>query len=285
MEVRRVFSDRFSVSFMLALGIHAALLLGLSFSLEVNPLRSAAETLDVVLVNWRSEAAPEEADFLAQAAQQGGGATELAEKPAHEFASELPSPAEGDMPVSSPERLPAPAEDTRERLLSDDPEAPPVVQETRVEQPESALPSSAELMQQGMRLAQLQPRPDHQTRWQSRLPRRKFISANTREYEFASYMHAWVAKVERVGNLNYPVELKNRKLSGDLLLTVGIRRDGSVESISIQRGSGIPELDQAAERIVRLAAPYAPLPADIAASVDVLHITRTWRFSHGNVFE
>ena len=60
---------------------------------------------------------------------------------------------------------------------------------------------------------------------------------------------------------------------------------GSVESISVQRASGMPELDQAAQRIVRLAAPYAPLPAEISRDVDVLHITRTWRFSHGNRFE
>jgi protein TonB len=98
-------------------------------------------------------------------------------------------------------------------------------------------------------------------------------------------MAAWVAKVERVGNLNYPVELKQRKIAGDLLMTVGINADGSVESIKVQRASGIPELDLAAQRIVRLAAPFAPLPPDISKGVDVLHITRTWRFSQGNRFE
>jgi protein TonB len=117
------------------------------------------------------------------------------------------------------------------------------------------------------------------------LPRRRFISANTREYEYATYMAAWVAKVERVGNLNYPLELKQRGVAGDLLMTVGIQRDGSVESIRIQRPSGIPELDEAATRIVRLAAPYSPLPPEIADDIDVLHITRTWRFSNGNRFE
>jgi protein TonB len=117
------------------------------------------------------------------------------------------------------------------------------------------------------------------------LKRREFISANTREYEFAAYMQAWVGKVERVGNLNYPNELRQRGLSGDLLMTVGINQDGSVESINLLRGSGNNDLDQAAMRIVRLAAPYSPLPADIAERVDVLHITRTWRFSARNRFE
>ena len=91
-------------------------------------------------------------------------------------------------------------------------------------------------------------------------------------------MSSWVSKVERVGNLNYPTELRRKKLHGDLVLTVGIHQNGSIESIAVKRSSGIDEIDQAAVRIVRLGAPYAPLPDNIADRVDVLHITRTWRF-------
>ena len=43
-----------------------------------------------------------------------------------------------------------------------------------------------------------------------------------------------------------------------------------------------PTLDDAAVRTIRLAEPYAPLPAT-AEGVDVLHITRTWQFLPGNV--
>ena len=128
-------------------------------------------------------------------------------------------------------------------------------------------------------MAKLQPGIQRDRESQSKLPRRKWISANTREYEFAAYMQAWVAKVERVGNLNYPEEVRRLKLVGDLIMTVGIRQDGGVESVDIQRSSGLPQLDQAATRIVRLAAPYSPLPEHIRKSVDVLHITRTWQFS------
>ena len=92
-------------------------------------------------------------------------------------------------------------------------------------------------------------------------------------------MQAWVAKVERVGNLNYPEEVRRLKLVGDLIMTVGVNQDGSVESIEVMRSSGLPQLDQAATRIVRLAGPYSPLGEQISGDVDVLHITRTWRFS------
>ncbi|MEJ2534006.1 MAG: TonB family protein [Gammaproteobacteria bacterium] len=281
----RVLHDRFSVALLLALLLHAVVLLGLSFVLEVNPLRAAAESLDVVLVNWRSETPPDEAEFLAQVAQQGGGESERAEKPAQDLSPELPSASPGDMPFSSEEQLPSPAQEARETVVAENPEARSVQQLTDIEQPVPEMPTAAELLQQSMQMAQLQPQTDRQRQWQSKLPRRRFISANTRAYEYATYMAAWVSKVERVGNLNYPLELKQRKISGDLLLTVGIKADGSVESIDIQRGSGMPELDRAAVRIVRLAAPFAPLPPEISDDVDVLHITRTWRFSAGNRFE
>ena len=136
-------------------------------------------------------------------------------------------------------------------------------------------------MQQSMDMASLQPELNSETQWKSKLPVRRFISANTQEYEFASYMRAWVAKVERVGNLNYPSELRLKKLHGDLVLTVGIYKNGTVESIDIMRSSGIGEVDEAAVRIVQMCAPYSPLPDNISSQVDILHITRTWRFETG----
>ena len=115
-------------------------------------------------------------------------------------------------------------------------------------------------------------------------PRRKWISARTREYEFAVYMDAWRRKVERVGNLNYPGEAARRGLSGSLLLEVALNPDGTIEDVALRRSSGERILDDAAVRIVRLAAPFAEFPEDIAAEVDVLHIERTWLFHSGNRF-
>jgi protein TonB len=285
MTHRHTLSDPFTVSIALALGLHALILLMVSFALDLNPLRKAAETLDVVLVNWRSEESPDDADFLAQANQRGGGEAAEMEQPSQNMASPVPSEGEGDMQVSSEAQQPLESSDARERLTRNDPDARPAQQVTRVEQPVPDLPTAAELMRQRMEIAELQARLQDNTDQTSSLKRRRFISANTREYEFASYMQAWVAKVERVGNLNYPPEVRRRGMVGDLLMTVGVNADGSVESIDIRRSSGMPELDQAAQRIVMLAAPYSPLPENIRSKVDVLHITRTWKFSTGAGFE
>ena len=113
-------------------------------------------------------------------------------------------------------------------------------------------------------------------------PRRKFLSARTKEYKYAAYMEAWRARVERVGNLNYPEQAKRKKLTGDLVLDVEIRPDGGVHAINVVRPSGHQVLDDAAMRIVRLAAPYDPFPEKIRSEVDILHITRTWQFIRGD---
>jgi len=272
-------NDRIAVSFLMALALHALILLGVGFVLDFKPLTHPLETLDVVLVNWRSETKPDEADFLAQATQQGGGESTEASRPSQENTGASPGPADGEDPLDQQEQASSVADAAREQILVENDTAEFSQQITSIEQPEPPLPSAASLMQESMTMAKLQPGIQRDRESQSKLPRRKWISANTREYEYAAYMQAWVAKVERVGNLNYPEEIRRLKLTGDLVMTVGINLDGSVESIDIQRSSGMLQLDQAATRIVRLAGPYSPLPDHINANIDVLHITRTWRFS------
>ena len=112
-------------------------------------------------------------------------------------------------------------------------------------------------------------------------PKHKYLNARTREYKYAAYMKAWEAKVERIGNLNYPEEARRRSLSGQLRLDVALNADGSIHTITVRRSSGHAVLDDAARRIVQLAAPFAPFPGNIREETDILHITRTWRFNEG----
>jgi len=262
---------------VLAVALHALLFLGVSFGISLNPVPRLADTLDVVLVQWRSEEEPEKADFLAQATQTGGGETTEKSRPSEAVSGEVPALVQGKDAQQAVEQLPSPEVDVREIVALETDQARDL-QQTLVEQPDFEQPDASRLMQQSMDMASLQPELSRQRQTVSRLPKREFISANTKEYEFASYMSAWVSKVERVGNLNYPSELRRQKLHGDLILTVGIFQNGAVESIDVKRSSGIREIDDAAIRIVQLAAPYAPLPDNITDRVDVLHITRTWRF-------
>ena len=272
--------DRFMLFLVLAVAVHALLFFGIHFGVTLNPVPRLADTLDVVLVQWRSGAEPEKADYLAQASQKGGGETTEKARPSEPVSGEIPTPFQGRDTQQSEQQTAVPEVDLRE-IVAIETQSESPLQPTTVEQPELEQPNAAQLMQQSMNMASLQPEVSRQRQWKSTLPRREFISANTKEYEFASYMSAWVSKVERVGNMNYPHELRQKKLHGDLILTVGIHKNGTVESINVRRSSGIPEIDQAAIRIVQIAAPYSPLPDNITDRVDILHITRTWRFETG----
>ena len=144
------------------------------------------------------------------------------------------------------------------------------------------LPTGQELVEQSLEMARLAAEIERRQQLLAKRPRRKFVSASTKEYEYAAYLRAWVARVERVGNLNYPDEARRRGLGGRLVMTVAVRRDGSIEEIVLNRTSGLGVLDQAAMRIVRLSEPYPPLPRT-QDNIDVLHITRTWQFQSGSV--
>jgi len=265
---------------VLAVALHALAFFGIHFGVSLNPVPRLADTLDVVLVQWRTEEAPDKADYLAQASQKGGGETREKVRPMEPVSGEFPVPDDGPDVQPSVQQATAPEVELREIVAVEKDSASPL-RPTTVEQPDMERPNAAQLMQQSQNLASLHAQTTGKRQWKSRLPRREFISANTKEYEFASYMSGWVAKVERVGNMNYPHELRQKKLHGDLILTVGIQQNGTVESIDVKRSSGVPEIDRAAIDIVQMAAPYAPLPDNIADHVDVLHITRTWRFETG----
>jgi len=268
------------VFLVLAIALHVLVFFGINFGVALNPVPRLADTLDVVLVQWRSESEPDKADYLAQASQKGGGEFEEKSRPSSEVSGEFPTPNEGQDTQQAVAQTPSPEVDIRE-IVALETQDESALLPTSVEQPEFNQPNASQLMQQSLDMASVQPEISRKTQWKSKLPRREFISANTRKYEFASYMSSWVSKVERVGNMNYPSELRKKKLHGDLILTVGINQNGSVESVDVRRSSGIREIDQAAINIVQMAAPYSPLPDNITDKVDILHITRTWRFETG----
>jgi protein TonB len=128
---------------------------------------------------------------------------------------------------------------------------------------------------------QLQAQIDRRVQEYQKRPRKRFIGARATEYRFAQYEEDWRAKVERLGTLNYPSEARG-KLYGNLRLTVTIRPDGTVDSVELDRSSGLKLLDAAAFKIVRMASPFAPFPPNIRKDTDLLVITRTWFFGQGD---
>jgi protein TonB len=115
----------------------------------------------------------------------------------------------------------------------------------------------------------------------TRLARQSFVSASTRQSEYAAYMVRWREQVEDVGNHHAPEWLGRSDHTGEVLLAVAIKPDGALHSVRVLNSSGNPTIDAMAMRIARLAAPFEVLPEEIRRHTDVLHITRTWQFLPG----
>jgi protein TonB len=272
-------SQRLTATLALSLIVHGLLVLGLGFALD--DAAPVAPTLDVILSQTQTPLTPEQADFLAAANQQGGGDADKAQRPRDNQAGWVPQAQSGLAPqplrAQSPDAAPPPearvVTSTRGETAVPPPEARPP--------PDPKITDKSDLrVQRDAEMARLAAEIHLRSELYAKRPKRKFVSASTKEYAYANYLRAWVDRAERVGNLNYPDEARRKRLAGQLVISVAVRRDGSVEQTRIIQSSGIPLLDSTALRIVELAAPFPPLPEN-AEKIDVLHVTRTWQFLAG----
>ncbi|MCF6355480.1 MAG: energy transducer TonB [Candidatus Polarisedimenticolaceae bacterium] len=298
--------DRLGLTLFFAVSLHITLILGVGFEAAQPKPQAAARTLEVMVVhNARKPKEPDEADFLAQTDQQGGGKQQEITKPTIEpIPPKLPvqpakspletavAPASAAPLTAEPEPTPEPTAPTPQpskKLVTKkaskttvDSASSPKPQEAAKPKKRKRLSISQLLASSNQEIKRISAELDRKTKAYAKRPRRKAINASTKEYKYATYLDAWRRKVERVGNLNYPDEAKRKKLYGNLVLHVAVRADGSIDSLRILHSSGHKLLDDAAVRIVKLAAPFAPFPPDILNETDILDITRTWRFLSSN---
>jgi protein TonB len=268
--------------------LHAVLLFAVSFTMPDKALlRNDTPPLEVVLVNAKSATRPTKADSLAQHNLDGGGNTDAPRR----AASPLPvtrhdkQATELTLAQRRVEQLERESREliTRSSAATTNVAAAPPRPDREVETPPVPnTPNAADLMQRSLEIARLEARiaKDHEA-YQQR-PRRMFVGARTQEFRFARYVEDWRQKIERVGEMNYPQAARDQGLYGSLVMTVSIKADGTAEKIEINRSSGKKVLDDAAMRIVKLAAPFAPFPADIAKDTDILSVTRTWTFTRAD---
>jgi protein TonB len=264
---------------MIAFGV---LILGVAFTRD--DAAPVVPTLDVILTQTTTPQAPEHADFIAQANNAGGGESDRAQRPREPQLAEVPKPQPGVAPQPMTAQAPPPTLETPERLLTTVHASDRAAQvSAQVPNTEPVpLPTGRELMQQSLEMARLTSEIAVEKAQYAKRPKIKYISASTQEYEYAAYMRGWVDKVERVGNLNLPEAIRQRGLSGRLIVTVVVRRDGSISDITINSPSGTKLLDDTAVRTIRLAQPFPPLPKT-KEDIDELYITRTWDYSAGEV--
>jgi protein TonB len=281
-------NDRLGITLFFAVVIHAVVILGISFDYnrDQSPPKDSLPSLEVTLVNTPTNDKPEQADYMAQSNQEGAGNTQERVRPqAPPEAMSEPIPTPGNASQMTPPQVqnadPRPAQTDAITVTKSETKI-----QTGDESPQQDSPemTAAELVRKSMDMAKLEWELAEAKRVYAEKQdvRKKYLLPKSASAKEAAYLDAWQKKVELVGNTNYPEEAKRRKLSGTVLMMVEINADGSLADVQILRSSGHKVLDDAARRIVKMAAPYPPLTAELKEKYDVLQISRVWRFLDGN---
>lgn len=289
-----------------SVAVHAVLL-SIHFQPELKKFTDKLPTLEVMLVNAKTQTKPDKADVLAQANLDRGGNTdqdrkmksalptvkqqkaEFSVKPMAQIKSGEKAAKETAEETKQQKHIAALEKQAQELMtqlksshkLESLPEQQAAAKEADTgnqETPNKVL-NTRDLTAAALEMDRLEALIAKQQDEYQKRPKRKFIGARAQKYRDALYVESWRQKVEKVGNLNYPEAAKNLKMYGQLQMTVSIRADGSIENIEINRSSGHKVLDEAAKHIVELAAPYSRFPDDMHKEVDILSITRTWTFT------
>lgn len=272
--------DRLGFTFCLALALHAAFILGVSFNRE--PHSQAPSKLEITLAQHNSPEAPSEADFLAQSNQLGSGTLEekamLTSREQANFHDNIINEVNPRQQLQSSQ-----LQRKTNPTLSTSASAPDLAaikqHQDSADEQNSQQSDDITTIQRNLEIASLEAKLDIQSHAFSRRPRiRRLTSMATKQADDALYLHNWRSKIESVGNQHYPAKAKQLQLYGNLRLVVSLLPNGDVHQVQILESSGHKILDQAAIKIVHLAAPYAPFPPQMQRQVDVLEIIRTWRF-------
>lgn len=279
MKPRITHKDKNVMTFTLAVLALSVIVLGISFShQDHNP--EVVHSMDVILSKKSNLEAPEDAEFLAANNQLGGGDQDQQSRPTNPFSATSPL-EDGLDKQMTPEQRKQQTKQSESPVITAQ-QSNQQVKKHQQRQDNNNRQANDPQQTKAQRLAKIQDEIAKKIERYAKKPRSKYVSSNTKAYEFAPYINDWVKKIERTGDLNYPEQAKKKSFIGNVMLTVGINRDGSIHEIKIIKPSQYQFLDEAAKHIVRLAQPFDPLP-ETQEKVDILYITRTWQFLPGHL--
>ncbi|MCW5621610.1 MAG: TonB C-terminal domain-containing protein [Burkholderiales bacterium] len=110
------------------------------------------------------------------------------------------------------------------------------------------------------------------------IPRRiKLFGRIHSNLALVQYAEAWAQRIQLNTGVETVQEVAKRPHRNPVV-TVAIRSDGSVESVTFEVSSGVAEVDQAVRQIVESQKPYVAFPHVLARDYDVVEIRRTWHF-------
>lgn len=278
--------DRISFTLFLAAALHAILIFGIGFGFMEK--RPAPQALEITLVRAKSEKAPEDADFIAQANQEGSGTLQekallttpeeanfsdnvIRESQPHKQAAPLPQP-------QSQQKLITTTGQSSLKAIADE------KKENQLKTP-SDLSANLSISQRSLEIASLEAKLQAQRQTYAKRPRKRQLTAESaKESRDAAYIENFRRRIEHIGNLYYPERARQEKIYGSIRLMVALNAGGNIHELKVLKSSGHRILDDAAIRSVKNAAPFDPFPAEIRKDTDILEIIRTWSFEKGSYF-
>ena len=277
-------SDRLMTTFFLAALLHAIIILGVTFSAPAAQ-DSGDEThgMEVVLVDQQSPSVAQNADaaYLAQRSQQGSGNTLTPERTLIPKSAPMTvmqsGSANGAGTGDAGESGTTLGDEARLSSSAPSPHIVYIGTATTVD----STPQQQLMLSTVPTLGVNANEDGVELRVRGETKRALWVAADTRASDLAVYLDHWRRKIERIGTLNFPNVAKRQKYSGTPVIAVMIDSRGRLAEASIRRSSGHRELDDAALRILKLAAPFDRFPAELSATHDEIRIAYEWQFLGG----
>ena len=272
--------DRLPAMLFLAALVHGILIIGVTFNAALTDPSADAISLEVTIVADPNQQIdrPDEAAYVAQASQQGGGNTREQVRPSAPVHSAIPVDNVGQEDGNALNEASAHEQSADQLLTTLQPSDRAVMIDPRTDP--QAQESTAIAMDAGREMTLPLPREDNASLLiHDNEPRQLIVSADTSESIVAAYLDSWKRRIEAVGASYLPELGDFGSISGSPTLMVSIESSGELLDAVIRRSSGSTVLDLAALDILQRASPFNPFPPEIANEYDTLRFEYKWLFA------
>jgi protein TonB len=275
-------NDRLSFTFIIAIAVHALLILGLSFEF-LNAKTSPPSTIEVVLTKTKTDEEAEDPKVIAENNQIQSGRVDFESRPS--------------APTITQQSLHGEDKNTQEETRRKSIQVPPnemivhkqasvamQVSQQDEEQITAEISNETDTDSEDQ-LARLLSELNEKEQQYAKRPRVNHVDTlSAKTAVEAKYIKEWVEKIEIIGNIHYPALARKRKISGSLIMSVLVNHNGDVVSSTVRQSSGEKIFDDVAKKVIQLSAPFKSFPDEMRKEYDQLMITRTWLYQSDQTF-
>ncbi len=264
------------VATVIALLVHIVIIFGISFSVGQVPASMVQDVAKALTENMQPN---EDAQYIANASQEGGGTVE---QQIRQESAQI-SPLSADQINETQDVINLERKVRQQRYQESYLRTTLSWREATNESDNESKQEQNDIQAQEERLRKQIATLEAQLsqRQQAYATKSKIVtvdSNSTTRGAAADYIETFREHVERVGNLHYPVQARNQGITGEVRLMVIISNDGTIKAIRLLESAGSTMLDEAAKQSVRQAAPFGKFTKDMDDIVE-LRLIRTYRYS------